>query len=184
MQHFHKIASGLNVAPVLAQLEANPGLWNAHPGRTDHGSPHYGISDMWVRYRALHELTEPCKFGEPHFAEFYPAWGLLSGLHPIVFKLMASCWATYLGGILITRIPPGGVVKPHDDRGSWHAETMNYKVYVPLQANESCVNTCGDDVATMRAGEAWTFNNLVTHSVRNDGDTDRITLIVCMKVEA
>jgi hypothetical protein len=27
------------------------------------------------------------------------------------------------------------------------------------------------------------FDNLITHSVINDGDSDRITLIVCMRTE-
>lgn len=183
-RHLERIASGINVGPALAQLNAHPELWNEHPNRTAENSPHYGIPDIWLRYRPLEELTSPERFREPHFATFYPAWYALPALTPIVFGLMAKVRATYLGGILITKIPPGCRVKPHDDRGSWHAEAMNCKVYVPLQANERCVNYCENDSAVMRAGEAWTFNNLLHHSVENNGDTDRITLIVCMAVQS
>ena len=35
----------------------------------------------------------------------------------------------------------------------------------------------------MSSGECWTFNNLLTHSVENRGDVDRICLIVSMRVE-
>jgi hypothetical protein len=184
MRFFQKIAEGIDTAPAIAQLNAHSELWNAHLGRAYEASPHYGVQDIWVRYRKLEEIqADPRKAIEPHWAEFYPCWQRLSALHPIVFGLMARVQATYLGGILITKIPPGGRVKPHDDRGSWHAETMNCKVYVPLQANDGCVNYCGDESLIIRTGEAVIFNNLVTHSVENNGDADRITLICCYKVE-
>jgi hypothetical protein len=35
----------------------------------------------------------------------------------------------------------------------------------------------------MRAGDAWTFDNLKTHSTVNDGSCDRVTLIISLRVE-
>jgi hypothetical protein len=183
MKQFEKIAADLPVSAVLAELDAHPELWNEHPERTSADSPHYGVPDIWVRFRPRHELTDAARFKGPHFAEFYPAWAALPSLHPIVFDLMARAKAVYLGGILITKIPPGGEVKPHHDRGGWHAEFHNHKVYVPLQSNDACVNHCEGESVVMRAGEAWSFDNLKVHSVRNDGETDRITAIICMRVE-
>lgn len=183
MQHFQKIADGIDVSEAIAELDRQPDLWNVHAGRTDESSPHYGVDDIWLRYRALAELVSPEKFLEPHFAVFYPAWRRLPALRPIVFSLMAKAQATYLGGLLITRIKPGGRVKPHHDRGSWHAETMNCKLYVPLRANEKCVNYCEDESIVIKPGEAVSFNNQLMHSVENNGDTERVTLIVCMRVE-
>jgi len=184
MKHFHKIAEGLPVEAVMVQINAQPELWNANPERTaSPDSPHYGIPDIWVRYRAREELTSPEKFNEPHFASFYPAWSNLTALHPIVFGLMYRVRATYLGGVLITKIPPGGKVKPHHDRGRWHAEFMTTKIYVSLQSNPSCVNTCEDEAVVIRTGEAWTFNNLLTHSVENAGKEDRLTAILCVRTE-
>lgn len=180
MSEFELIASGIDVAPLLSQLKAHPELWNQHPARTGEGSPHRGIPDIWVRYRAPEELTAPDKFDEPHFAAFYPAWRILTELHPIVFGIMAKVRATYLGGILITHIPPRRAVKPHADFG-WHPSHHNLKVYVPIQSSPGCINYCGGEAVNMRSGEAWSFNNLVEHSVVNDGDTDRYTLILCMR---
>lgn len=183
MKHFQEIASGIDVAGVLTELEAHQELWNAHPERTADGSPHYGVPDIWVRYRAKEELTSPKAFREPHYAEFYPAWKLLPSLERIVFALMAKVRAVGLGGILITKIPAGGGVKPHHDRGGWHAEFYNTKVYVGLQSNPKCINYCEDESIVIKAGDAVTFNNLLTHSVENRGDTDRITLILCFRTE-
>lgn len=145
--------------------------------------PFAGTQDIWVRWRAEHELTGPAKYLEPHFAVWYPAWRKLPALQPIVYDLMAKTRATHLGGILLTRIPPGGEVKPHDDRGGWHAEFYTTKIYVVIENNLRCANYCGDEALTMLPGEAWEFDNLVTHSVVNEGATDRISAIICMKTE-
>lgn len=184
MKYFRKVADGIDISAALAELEAHPELWNVHHQRLkDQNGPFAGTSDIWVRYRAIEELTEPKKFGEPHFAIFYPSWHLLPAIHPIVFDLMARERAVHLGGILITKIPPGGVIKPHHDRGGWHAEFYNSKIYVPLKTNGRCVNHCGDESVYMKCGEAWFFDNLVTHSVINRGDSERVTLIVCLRTE-
>ena len=182
MGHFQKIVDGIPIEHVLAELDAAPDMWNENKERLVSNGPHAGCSDIWLRYRARDRLLCGQDYLDPHWAEFYPAWNRLPSLRPIVFGIMGFLEATYLGAVLLTRIPPGGAVKPHVD-GGWHAETMNCKVYLPLRANEGCINRCGDEAVTMRAGELWTFNNLTEHSVENHGDTPRETLIVCMKVE-
>lgn len=183
MKNFERIAHDIDVKTALKQIEAYPELWDQHGARTGEGSPHHGVSDIWVRWRSLKELDAPQRYAEPHFAVFYPAWALLPALKPIVFGVAKIIEPVYLGGILITKIPPGGKVLPHDDRGGWHAHFMNKKVYIPLKSNPRCINRCEDEEISMRAGECYGFNNLLTHSVENDGDEERITLIICFRVE-
>lgn len=180
MSAFELISAGIDVAPLLSQLEDHPELWNQHGGRTRTDSPHYGIDDIWVRYRPHDELTGPDKFDEPHFAGFYPAWHVLTELQPIVFDLMAKARATYLGGILITHIPPMKMVKPHADHG-WHPSHHNLKIYVPIKSNPFCINYCGGEAVAMKAGEAWSFDNQIEHKVVNSGETDRYTAIICLR---
>lgn len=180
MRYFQKIAR-YNVENLAEQLDAQPELWDQHSARVKHDT-FAGTSDIWVRWRPFEELTDPSKYLEPHFPVFYPAWYRLPALELIVFDLMAREKATHLGGILITRIPAGGLIKPHRDSG-WHPEFYRRKVYVPIQTNDRVVNHCEDERVTMRRGEAWFFNNLVTHMVENNGDTERRTLIVCMRQE-
>lgn len=181
LKHFIKLGE-YDVSEAARQLDTQPQLWNRYSERT-RGATFKQTDDIWVRYRARHELVSREKFAEPHFAEFYPAWDALPALHPIVFDLIRTVRAVYLGGILITRIPPGGVILPHHDRGTWHAEYMDTKVYVPLKANDKCINECGGESRVIRAGEAVIFDNLITHSVENNGDTERVTLIVCMRTK-
>lgn len=183
MKHFLKIAEGLNIAPALEQLAAQPRLWGQKTARTAiEGSPHRQTQDIWLRFRPIQELTSREAYGEPHFAVFWPAWHLLPGLHPIVFSIMAKVGAVYLGGILMTRIPAGGAVLPHIDHG-WHPTFNNTKAYVILKANPQCFNRCEDETVVMQPGEAWLFNNQVIHSVENQGDDERIAMVITMRVE-
>jgi len=184
MREFHQVAAGIDIQPLLCELYRQPELWNQHTARTAGGvGPHGEVDDIWVRFRAREELTCMASYAEPFAPVFYPAWHALPHLRPIVFGLMARLEAVQLGGVLITRVPPGRQVAPHDDRGRWHPEWFTTKAYVPLMSNERCINTCGDEVLCMRPGDAWLFDNLKTHSTVNDGDTDRVTLIVSMRCE-
>lgn len=182
MKHFRLIRDSIDVAPLLAQLDAQPELWDQHRYRTlIPGGPFAGTSDLWLRWRALDELGAPVTYREPHWPVFYPAWHALPALRPVVADLVSRLLPTHLGAILMSRIPAGGAVMPHHDRGGWHAEFHRTKLYIPLCTNAECVNYCGGERVVMDAGSCWFFDNLVTHSVVNGGETDRVTLIVCMR---
>lgn len=179
--HARMIAEGIDVAAALAQIDAAPGFWGQFPARTEGQSPHRESQDIWLRFRPWAELTDRLKYGEPHFAVWYEAWHVLPALRPIVFDIMRLVEAEYVGGVLLTRIPAGARIHPHHDRGSWHAEWLNTKVYLILRANAACLNRYEDEAMVMRPGEAWRFNNLVSHSVENNGETERIALIITMR---
>lgn len=183
MKYFEKIADGVMVAGLALDLFRQPDLWDRDRDRTEHGEVFRGTSDIWARFRARAELTTPEAWVEPHVPVFWPAWYRLPHLRPLVFGLMARVEAVQLGGVLITRVPSGGRVAAHDDRGRWHSEWFNAKAYLPIETNPDCYNTCGDEIVTMGRGEAWLFDNLQTHSTVNSGETDRVTLIVSMRVE-
>jgi hypothetical protein len=174
-----KIADGIDVAPLLAQLDHHPELWNVHPERRM--GPHVDVSDVWVRYFDKAVLTGPEGFRGKHPFTFYPAWFLLPELRPLVTKAIRIDRAQSLGGVLITRIPSGGQVGWHHDRGSWHAEHFDRKLYLPLRSNSRCVNRVGRESCVMHAGQLWYFDNQIDHAVENNGDTERITLIICLR---
>lgn len=182
VRHFQQIAANIDVLPLTLDIYRQPELWDRHTDRTRSG-PHRAVSDIWCRFRAYDELTSPAAYAEPFVPVFYPAWHALPHLRPLVFALMTRVEAVALGAVLITRVPPGKCVEPHDDKGRWHPEHFATKAYVPLASNDRCYNTCGDEVVTMRMGEAWLFDNLLLHSTVNEGESDRITLIVAMRCE-
>lgn len=180
MQHFRKIAEGIEVGPLLAEIDAHPELWNLHPERMGSNSPHRETSDMWLRYADPKEIGEPGFFQRPHKSVWYPAIDVLPSLLPTVFDMMCEPFQEW-GGVLMTRIGPGKAVYPHHDQGTWHSEHFNYKLWMVLRSNDRCRNHCEDETVTMEPGQVYSFDNLKMHAVENDGETDRIALIVCLR---
>lgn len=184
MKEFLQIGTW-DIVPLLLQLDRNPGLWDANNDRTTRAvTAHRATSDIWLRFRPLDQLVGPESYNEP-FVDmcWYPAYHVLTEIRPIVQALMVRVSATSVGTCLITRIPAGQQVLPHNDSPSWNARTFDTKVYIPLRANARCVNYCADESMVMGVGQAWVFSNLKTHSVVNDGDEERVTLICSFKCD-
>lgn len=178
MRNFLKVAEGVDVIPLLLELQRQPDLWDMHKDRKDYSeSPHKTTSDIWVRHAESAEA-----FKGPHFAKWYPAYTALPSVRKIIFDSMARVQASHLGGILITRIQPESSVLPHTDKG-WHPEFYNCKLYVVLETNPKCWFRVEEEVAVMKQGDVWKVDNTKEHEVVNDGDTERMTLIICMRQE-
>ncbi len=183
MKYFTLIRQGVDVAPLVAALDGHPELWDENTLRKSRdGSPHRGMSDIWIRYNDKSECERTgdwSKFNDPHDSVWYPAYALLPELKPIIFDLMREVEAERLGGVLITRIPPGSGIAPHIDRG-WHVEYYD-KYYVSLKSSPGATFHCGDECINPAAGDIWLFDNRVEHWVENASESDRVTLIVCIR---
>lgn len=165
----------------MLELQRQPELWNENRARTTYEtSPHSETSDIWARWHDENTLDD----NKSHELKFLSAWYKLPSLRPVVFALMARCSAVQLGAVLITKIPAGKRVWPHNDSGGWHSEWFNTKVYMVLQGNVDCVNFAEEESVVMNTGTAWVFNNRVIHGVNNGGIDDRISLIVCLRCES
>lgn len=167
-----------------AELNAHPALWNQNPYRKIvKDSPHAAMTDIWLRYRPLNELTTPAAYREPHLPVWYPAADVLPSVKPILFGLMAHVDGEMLCGVLITRIPPGAGIDLHADDG-WHVDYTE-KFYLSVQsapgARFCCETEEGSECIEPKTGEIWLFDNRKPHCVRNDSPVDRITLIACIR---
>lgn len=190
VRHFHRIAAEVNVEGVVRELAAHPELWDAHRARKDApGTPHGGMSDIWVRYNRAEPFETGkrpwSEFNDLHLPEFYPAWSALPSLHPIVFALMSHVRGVMLGGILITRIPPGARIEPHADAG-WHVDTFS-KYYLSLKSAPGAIFGCDHDGVreelNPETGDIWEFDNHRLHWVENGSSQDRVTCIICIRTE-
>lgn len=84
-----------------------------------------------------------------------------------------------LGGVLITRIPPGCMVRPHIDTG-WHA-TYYDKYAIQLRGNGKQAFHFNDTSLSAMPGDLYTFDNSKLHWVTNESDEERMTLIICIR---
>lgn len=172
------VASGFDVAPLRAVLRDEK-LWDWNKARTENpASPHHGCSDIWARYAA------PSEYGinGPHTSVWYEQFGeaFLNPIKSLAADIMEMVGADQLGGVLVTRIPPGGSVKPHKDSG-WHAEHYSEKFGLSIEANDRqafCFDTCN---LITKPGDLFYFDNSRTHWVINNSTSDRITAIFCTR---
>lgn len=185
MSHFTLIAKDLDPAPLLAELDRQPELWNERPERRFGGtSPHRETSDIWIRYASPEAMREPGFLHKPHESVWWPAYKALPAIADLGEKVIEALGPETLepmGGILFTRIPPGKQVYTHHDKNTWHSEYYDCKVWLVLRGNDQCVNTVEDESMVWMPGEAWQHDNLRVHSVQNNGDTERIVLILCFR---
>ena len=168
---------GVDVRPMQDALKAHPELWDRNQERTSpEDSPHCGLSDIWVRYADQATMKEDGS----HDSIWYPPADVLP-VKELVFPLMQAVQGTRLGGILITRIKPGQICRPHTDPG-WHARYYD-KFAIQIEASEGqAFHFRGHSLATM-PGDLFWFDNSHEHWVTNDSQSDRITMIACIRVE-
>lgn len=180
MVDFLHIAQHIDVAPLRAALARQPELFGQHPQRTTSpNSPHREVSDIWVRFNAPQNIGP--HFSDAHDSVWYPAWYALPELHGLVFDLMRHVQGERLGGILITKLTPGGKVSPHIDKG-WHAAYYE-KFYIAIQNPLGAVFQFPGQDLIAKDGDCFWFTNAVLHGVINESSQERIALIVCIKTD-
>lgn len=178
MRNFMQIAAGLDMLPLQLALQRQPHLWGQHGARKyAEGTPHGGMTDIWARYNHIDNLGP--KFNDEHDSVWYPVINDLPQVRPIVFGLMARVEGERLGGVLITKVQPGGKIASHVDSG-WHAGYYQ-KYYVAVKNHPGAVFGFEDGDIHAQTGDVYWFRNDVPHWVNNDSADDRIAMIVCIK---
>lgn len=180
MKQFTKISSGLDVNPAIGELERNSHLWGEiNYRREGKGSPHFEMVDIWVRYGDILGMVKSgdySRVADEHDSEWLHD---LPAIRRICFDVMAMVDGERLGGVWLTKLPPGGVISPHID-GGWHAGYYD-KYYVPIANEKGSVFCFEDGEIDPDVGDVWHFDNSKVHWVENNTPTERIALIICIK---
>lgn len=183
-----KLGYVLNAQPAYAQmLEHWDDIWDLHKLRTEQ-YVHSDVQDIWLRFHEWQDGLSLEEFNKPHESIWYPVAEVLTELTALAHHILLCKMRTVhpkqvsLGGVLVTRIPAGARVEPHVDNG-WHAEHYTTKQALQIMGDEDqafCFE--GYKLSTL-PGELFEFDNSQVHWVENNSEIDRITLIVCMRVE-
>lgn len=178
---FELIRTGIDVAPAVLQLEAHPELWGQQAARLGAGSPHAESTDIWLRFRDVEKYraehgSDMATFCDEHESVWLPPSELLPAAAEIAKDVACD---RPLGGVLLTKVPPGGKISRHAD-GGWHAEAHD-KFYVAIQLRPGMLFCWDDGVMRATDGEVYRFRNDIPHWVENPTDTDRISMIVCVR---
>ena len=83
---------------------------------------------------------------------------------------------------LLINLPKNKKILPHIDSGSIHFFKTK-RIHIPITTNNNCNFIVGDEMVQMKKGEIWEIDNAnKVHSVINNGDTDRIHLLIDYKI--
>lgn len=175
------LESGLPVSGLVSQLQRHPEVWNTHTQRTEsYNTPHKAVDDIWVRYNAWENFRGDREaFNAEHVSSWYPVVGAIPDAWVLSRKVMRRVGGKRLGGVLITRIPPGGEVKPHIDTG-WHAGYYE-KFAIQIKGTKDQAFCFEDAQLSPEPGDLYTFDNSRMHWVCNESAEERITLIICIR---
>ena len=179
MQAFNKIASGLNINPAQRELHTNYKMFGEFDARKSAGKIHAQMDDIWVRYGDINHCIAANDYST--IADEHDSIWLqdLPEIKSLCFKVMALVEGERLGGVLITKLPRGGQILPHTDKG-WHAEYYD-KYYIPIQNEEGAVFGFDEGVIAPDEGDIWAFDNSYNHWVQNNSNNERFALIICIK---
>ncbi|MEL6865420.1 MAG: aspartyl/asparaginyl beta-hydroxylase domain-containing protein, partial [Bacteroidota bacterium] len=68
-------------------------------------------------------------------------------------------------------------IKPHRDFRLGY-EDDNFRIHIPITTNDQVSFVLGGEQLRMLPGECWYTNVNFTHSVANNGSTDRVHLVI------
>lgn len=175
-----KMPLKFNTKWALDEINENPQLWNNVSFRTTYdGSPHREVDDIILRYK---DPSLPLDQKNTHVSVWYDAIAYLPFVKEIIENVMLfERESSELGGVLITKIPPGGQVYPHSDAGTWHAEYYNKKVLVLLQSAPGQSFNFQNESHEGENGEVFSFDNIPVHGVTNNSTVDRISLLLAIR---
>lgn len=184
MKYFAPISAGVNVMPLLLDLQRQPHVWDKNPCRLSKHAPHHETQDIFIRYKDEREHIASGDWRtivDPHIPVWYQSSDLLPGARAIALDLMAAVRGEMLGGVFIYKVEPGKRIHKHTDKG-WHPEFYD-KFNVCLQSNPDAAFVYDDERLVQRAGEVHWFRNDVDHEVVNEGTDAHIILTVCLRLD-
>lgn len=85
--------------------------------------------------------------------------------------------------VRLLSLSPNSYIKEHTDAASGYEDGF-FRIHIPIQTNEKVVFRVNGKVLPMQTGECWYANFNLPHYVANDGDCDRIHLVIdCLRNE-
>lgn len=79
--------------------------------------------------------------------------------------------------VRLLALAPGALIHEHRDFETCY-EYGFFRIHIPIQTGDRVTFRVDGETLPMRAGECWYANFDLLHSVRNDGPTDRVHLVI------
>ena len=107
--------------------------------------------------------------------EYVDDEGLLA--HTPYFREVLAAFRAPLKAARLMRLTPGSRIKEHHDH-DLAADWGQARIHVPITTNPGVTFLLNRVAVPMRPGEAWYLRLSDPHAVTNDGDCDRVHLVI------
>lgn len=162
----------------MQEINRQSNLWDQLPHRTQYpGSAHQLASDIWLRFDDTEKIDLYSIWSNLDMVD-YPAAKLLPTCILLGKALLAETQGVAVGRMILTRLPPGAAITPHRDEGLTNQWFDRFHIVLAPGGQFFA----GGEGVRMQTNEIWWFDNQQSHSVLNDGPTDRIHLIVDIRL--
>jgi len=187
MKYFTKIAEGVDVAPLLAQIKENEELFRAIRPDILPWQPGYEHRELWAiplrmtPFRAdVFEDEQSCKEAQDELIAFdTDNFRHFSEARPFVYSLLDYIQGGHVGRCAIAKLNPGKKVYGHYDKGL--SAEFYTRFQIVLEGGKDNWIHCGikdgeQEHVEMMPGEIWTFSHRDWHYFTNRSDKPRTYL--------
>lgn len=172
MKHFKKLGH-FDPTNALHELN-NTNLWNwLNLRRLDPASYHTNVEDIVLRFQPLDRPSNLDFIYNNNYCIDYFVQTLLPITSQVIKDFVAN---RPCGRVVISKLKANSSIAPHTDDGLY--AKCHDRFHLVLESNPQVLFNSGDETINMVSGEIWWFDNMQTHSVYNNSDTDRIHIIV------
>ncbi len=172
--HFTKVLDRLDIAPLLAELEAAPEMWLVDTSRQRNIRCQRHTWNIFLRVPKKPLPPGAKNANDVHESRLARA----ASRFPRALALcerVATEHAGTLARATLVGLQPGMRVFPHVDVGAYYR--IRDRFHVVLKSPAGSPLTAEDETVVMREGELWVFNNKVKHEAVNRSKHLRVHLI-------
>ncbi len=171
MKYFKLVRSGIDVAPLLEEVQAQSQAWLIDTARQDKIRVQRDTNTIFLRGavpRPDLRINENQETRLTSVANLFPrALGFMTEV--------AAEMNCHLSRATIVRLKPKSGVLRHIDEGSYYF--LRDRFHLVLESSAGSVMMSGGEEVRMQEGELWWFDNKQYHESRNEGDEWRIHYI-------
>jgi outer membrane protein assembly factor BamB/orotate phosphoribosyltransferase len=171
MKYFKLIRSGINITPLLEELQSQEEAWVIDTSRQDRSRVQRDTNTIFLR-AAVHRPDLPINENQEtrltSMSKFFPK--ALAFMTEFAEEL--NC---HLSRATIVRLKPRSRVFRHFDEGSYYF--LRDRFHLVLRSATGSVLMSGGECLRMQEGELWWFDNKQYHESFNDSDDWRIHYI-------
>lgn len=171
---FVRIGSGLDIAPWIAEVDANRRRWFDDTSRQRKVRCQRDTLNIFLR--AARKPLPPGARNANDVHEIRTMAAADSFPEVLAFcRRVAALQEGKLGRVALVALLPHGWVRPHTDFGAYYR--IRDRFHLVLRSPGGSLLTAGGQAVVMREGELWAFDNKTRHEARNPSDKRRIHLI-------